>query len=462
VRRNRKISGRKNQQGVIITLVAVFMLFVIGAMAALSIDEVTLYTARSEAQLAADAAALAGARVLANSGMTSASSAAVGDNAVTLALAVATQVAASSMVGGRNLNPGASPCVAGQEICVNIPETGVDFVANPHVTVQVQRADLPTFFARIWGTTQVKVAASATAEAYNPSSLAGTAGGPGLPIAPMCVKPWLLPNIDPSNPPNPIFVAASGALAPTATNLLGWKTPAAGGTGRLKTECSVANGGTADCLAASANAPTVWQYYPGTTDPATGSFPAPSATSCTGCTGFTDYQRSIAGCVQTPISCNSLVNVDTNAYGTRDTETGTAVNTLTHSTGGGGDRVDAAVATPPAGTEPFQFLAGAENPIVLSGAMADRTDVMLSDSLVTVPVIDTTTVWPPAAYPQVQIIGFVQLFLNPTGAAAPASGHIHTQVINLVGCGDGAGGATGQTILGNGASAVAVRLISPP
>ncbi|HLM79633.1 MAG TPA: pilus assembly protein TadG-related protein [Terriglobales bacterium] len=44
------------------------MLFVIGAMAALSIDEVTLYTARSEAQLAADAAALAGARVLANSG----------------------------------------------------------------------------------------------------------------------------------------------------------------------------------------------------------------------------------------------------------------------------------------------------------------------------------------------------------------------------------------------------------
>ena len=453
-----KISGRENQQGVIITLVAVFMLFVIGAMAALSIDVVTLYTARSEAQLAADAAALAGARVLANSGMTSASSAAVGDNAVTLALAVATQVAASSMVGGRTLNAGASTCTA--EVCVTIPETGVDFVANPQVTVQVQRADVPTFFARIWGTTQVKVAAKATAEAYNPSSLQGTAGGPGVPIAPACVKPWLLPNISPTTTGGQIFTAATGAISDTT--LLGWKTPAAGGTGRLKTECSVANGGTADCLAASANAPTVWQYYPGTTDPTTGSFPAPSATSCTGCTGFTDYQRSIAGCVQTPISCNSLVNVDTNAYGTRDTETGTAVNTLTHSTGGGGDKVDTAVATPPAGTEPFQFLAGAENPIVLSGAMADRTDVMLSDSLVTVPVIDTTTVWPPAAYPQVQIIGFVQLFLNPTGAAAPASGHIHTQVINLVGCGDGAGGATGQALLGNGASAVAVRLISPP
>jgi uncharacterized membrane protein len=41
-------------------LVAVVMLFVVGAMAALSIDVVTLYTARSEAQLAADGAALAG------------------------------------------------------------------------------------------------------------------------------------------------------------------------------------------------------------------------------------------------------------------------------------------------------------------------------------------------------------------------------------------------------------------
>jgi len=68
MRRKKDILGRKNEQGVIITLVAVFMLFVIGAMAALSIDVVTLYTARSEAQLAADSAALAGARVLANSG----------------------------------------------------------------------------------------------------------------------------------------------------------------------------------------------------------------------------------------------------------------------------------------------------------------------------------------------------------------------------------------------------------
>ena len=466
MRRNKNRSRLKNEQGVVITLVAVFMLGVIGAMAALSIDVVTLYTARSEAQLAADAAALAGARVLANSGMTSTfnASTTVGDNAAPLAMAVATQVAASSTVGGRTLNPGASPCVAGQEICVNIVTTGVDFVANPQVTVQVQRTDLPTFFARIWGTTQLKVAASATAEAYNPSSLQGTGGGPGLPIAPMCVKPWLLPNLDPSNPGKPIFFAASGALAPTTTNLLGYITPAAPGSTRFRTVCAAPSGNT-DCSGPTPP-PTVWKYYPGTTDATTGSFPAPSDTSCAGCAGFTPYQLSIAGCVQTPIACSSQVNVDITAYPTRDTETATAVNTLTHATAAAnsGDSVDTAEPIPPGGNYPFQFLAGSENPVVLSGAMAAQTQVAVSDSLVTVPVIDTTTAWPPTSttYPTVQIIGFVQLFLNPTGTQAPADGHIHTQVINIVGCGTpGAGGVAGQAILGNGASAVAVRLIHP-
>src|ERR1039458_10448401 len=104
MRRKNKIAGRKKEQGIILTLVAVFMLAVVGAMAALSIDVVTLYTARSEAQLAADAAALAGARMLANSGMTSDPSAATDNlmtNAQILANAVATQVAQSNQVGGR-------------------------------------------------------------------------------------------------------------------------------------------------------------------------------------------------------------------------------------------------------------------------------------------------------------------------------------------------------------------------
>jgi hypothetical protein len=153
------------------------------------------------------------------------------------------------------------------------------------------------------------------------------------------------------------------------------------------------------------------------------------------------------------------VHIDQTPDGVRDTETQQAVDGLTHSTANEGDSVDTtAVPNPP----PFQFLAGADNPVVLSGSLAAETDIVISDSLVTVPVInvDSTTSLPLAGFPSVRIIGFVQLFLNPTGAAAPASGHIHTQVINLVGCGTDIA-ATTQPILGNGASPVAVRLISP-
>jgi len=88
---------------------------------------------------------------------------------------------------------------------------------------------------------------------------------------------------------------------------------------------------------------------------------------------------------------------------------------------------------------------------------------MVSDSLVTVPVIDISSPTFANNYPNVQIIGFVQLFLNPTGQKVnPGTKLIHTEVINLVGCGAGVGGVTGTPILGNGASPVAVRLISPP
>src|SRR6266852_1119450 len=412
------------------------MLGVVGAMAALSIDVVTLYTARSEAQLAADGAALAGARVLANSGMTSnTTDAALTSNAETLASTVATQVARNNEVGGRNL--------AGSEVTVTFPNVGSPgFGTNPHVTVRVQRTDLPTFFARIWGSTQLTVAASATAEAYNPSGT-DALGGPTTPVATTCVKPWLLPNMSPNpGPANPrIFDPVKGAILDT--NLLGWETDP--GT-HLRADCTTC---------ATSSTPNKWRYYPG--DPA--DFPPPNASSvvCPGCVGFNGYQLSIAGCVQTPISCNNTVNIDQTSDANRDAQTATAVTGMTHSNANEGDSVDTTAAPSP----PFQFLTGADNPVVLSGAVAAGRDVMVSDSLVTVPVInvDNTTPLPLAGFPSVQIIGFVQLFLNPTGQKVPGSNHIHTKVVNMAGCGTG---ATGQAILGNGASPVAVRLISPP
>jgi len=405
------------------------MLGVVGAMAALSIDVVTLHTARSEAQLAADSAALAAARVLANSGMTSDTTGGLTTAAEAQAAAVAVQVATQNQVGGRNL-------LATE---VSNPPTFGGTTTNPTVTVRVQRNDLPTFFARIWGTRQLTVAASATAEAYNPSG-----AGPGqVPAAPICVKPWLLPNMDPSSsatPPTTIFDPITGGITNPA--LLGWSDP---GT-RLSVVCP---GG---CT--SIPAPSDWQYYPG--DPT--NFPPPTQ-ALPACTPVltTAYQESVAGCIQTPIACNSQVNIDTSPYASRDSETADAVNCLTHATAGKGDMVDSP--SPP--TAPFEFVAGADNPVAVIDPSLAGQELMVSDSLVTVPVFDSVSGTPPVN--PVTIIGFVQLFLNPNGNPTQNSGgnagHMKTAVVNLAGCGTSA--AASPFILGNGASPVAVRLISP-
>ncbi len=412
-------------------LVAVVMLFVVGAMAALSIDVVTLYTARSEAQLAADGAALAGARVLASSGMTSKpADATLATNAEALASKVAMQVAQTNEVGGKNPAAG--------DITVSFSNPGLGTLGtNPLVTVRVQRTDLPTFFARIWGSKQIAVAASATAEAYNPSGV--NAAGKS-PVATTCVKPWLLPNMDPSPAGSTIFDPGTGAI--TNTSLLGWTLSSPGG----KPMSLACPGG--DCTGPP-GPPTAWNYYPG--DDAT-TFPHPTR-SLPACNPAltSNYQESIAGCIQTPISCNGPANIDPGVNVTRNSETADAVNCLTHATTNplDADQVDL-TATP---SPPFQFLSGTKNPI----AGASGKDVMVSSSLVTVPVFDTTSFVPPSN--TVTIIGFVQLFLNPDGTpAAPATGNVNATIINMVGCGTA---AIGTPILGNGASPVAVRLISP-
>jgi len=414
-------------------LVAVFLLFVIGAMAALSIDVVTLYTARSEAQLAADSAALAAARVLANSGMTSDTTGVLVSSAEQLAKNVAIQVATYNYVGGRKLS------TANNEVTVtfnNGSATTATMVPNPHVTVIVQRTDLPTFFARMWGWTQIAVAASATAEAYNPSSAPGATTSATTPVAPMCVKPWLLPNMAPRGYPD-IFNKTTGAI--DNTSLLGW---------------SYTDVPAAPLMSmATSNVPSAWNFYPGDQS----SFPPPgSALPSCATTLPNPYQQSIAGCVQTSISCNSTATVSYQWTGADFNTTADAVNCLTHSSNNEGDQLTST--NPPTG--PFQFIAGADNPLVQDGAIAAGTEIMVSDSLVTVPVFDNTSSPFIGPNTQVQIIGFVQLFLNPSGTASPpGTDTVPATVVNLAGCGYN---ATGTPILGNGASPVAVRLITPP
>jgi hypothetical protein len=419
-------SRRNREQGIVIMLVAVVMLFVVGAMAALSIDVVTLYTARSEAQLAADGAALAGARVLANSGATSDASGLSMPNAWTLAQAIAIQVAEQNEVGGRNLTAAE----------VTLASAGTN--TNPTVTVTVKRSDLPTFFARIWGSKQIAVAASATAEAYNPSGAEASDLDPPPQVAPTCVKPWLLPNIDPTGAGGPIFNTATGAIM---------KPVLFGAVWNLTSRCQDCSGDDG-ILPASAGL-----YYPGAIE--ADDFPAPTKALPACSAGFNSYKLAIAGCVPRPIRCGAAptanIDIDVNPYATdRDEDTFEAASCLIHYTGADGDSdsIDSKALPSP----PFQFLPGKQNPI----ASAIGNDVLVSDSLVTIPVIKTTTGGTPTN--PVTVIGFLQVFLNPTGAVMDNAPEIPVRIVNMAGCGTA---ATGQPILGNGASPVAVRLISP-
>src|ERR1700751_580901 len=63
------LAAHDNERGITMVRVAAAMVAIVG-MAALSIDVVTLYLAKEEAQRSADAAALAAARVLSLSGLT--------------------------------------------------------------------------------------------------------------------------------------------------------------------------------------------------------------------------------------------------------------------------------------------------------------------------------------------------------------------------------------------------------
>src|ERR1700704_1018185 len=102
---------RSSESGVTMVLMALAMVAIL-AMAALSIDVVTLYLANAEAQRSADTAALAAARVLSLTGMTGdPSNAAAGaianpwQQACTLATSVAKAVATQNTMGGVALLP---------------------------------------------------------------------------------------------------------------------------------------------------------------------------------------------------------------------------------------------------------------------------------------------------------------------------------------------------------------------
>src|SRR5579884_564610 len=205
-----KKSNAKGERGSTVFLMAMSMVFMV-AMAALAIDVVVLYVVRSEAQRAADAAALAGAHVFVSSGLTSGlvtdtTTLCNGDGSGSAQLA-AINVAQQNNVGGQ-----AGVILSGDIHCDfshTVTMGGGQVVpVNPLITVKVTRQNIPTFFSRVWGNQLISaVSASATAEAFNM-----TGSGTTAQVQSSCLKPFLLPNLDVDHGNSKFVNTANGGI----------------------------------------------------------------------------------------------------------------------------------------------------------------------------------------------------------------------------------------------------------
>ena len=491
-------------------LVAIAMVAII-AMAALSIDVVTLYLAREEAQRSADAAALAAARVIALSGITgdptnatnnwSAVCGGSGSPATEAAQAVAQQNAIGNVAAATGsikvtYSAGTGKSSGSSTDCSALAGPSAPFGVNPMVTVQVTRSSLPTFFSRTWGNSGNTVSATAMAEAFNPSN-SGNVGNGGtstiIPVQPRCVKPWVVPNRDPLNPGGTggtcdqgggacqtLVSTADGSITNKGISLNGSNTTGVIGERFWLSPDCVHTGTTCTLRTPSPlgnyydvtrrpwlEPPPSLQYLPGEA-PASTPVAVPSCAS-----SGSAYEEAIAGCdqstvyqcgVQSPSSPNAVDMSENPGLGTNDTMNGVAC--LIHE----GDPTDkqpdgqdtlGPYASPPEygspSSYPFQILAGSGSPLS-SLAGSPGKPISSSNSIVSLPIYDDASVTSIKATgtTDITIVGFLQVFIN----SVDQYGNVDVTVLNVAGCSNGSGSTVGTAVTGS--SPVPVRLITPP
>jgi Flp pilus assembly protein TadG len=458
--------ARSKERGVTLALVAAAMVAIIG-MAALSIDIGTLYQAKAEAQRAADAAALAAARVISISGITGDPDNTSGGwvlvcgpgGTATLAALQVAQVVQWNFVGGAPASKVTVGYGAGGSASDCSTLAGKSFAVNPTVTVYVQQASVATFFGRIFalipGGTSANsgVSATASAEVFNPSGSGAYApGGNVVPVWPRCVKPWIVPDADPVHPG--LFVnQLDGTIVSPGISPGGVGAGVIGENFNLVADCNA--GGTSCTLTnqPQANVGTAakpnLQYVP-----ALVSSPSPAASSS--CPAANDYQQAIAGCDNTtPYQCGAPsaptpLDLGQNPFGAGN-ESATAAECLIRASGtGAGTGQDLLVTN----SIPFQIQAGSANPILGSGVTGGSA-ISSSTSIVSLPIYQSTTLLTGAQNQEVTIIGFLQVFINEVNA----DGSLNVTVLNVSGCSNTwTGGSASVT----GTSPVPVRLITPP
>ncbi len=414
--------------GMTLLTVAVAMVGLL-AVSALAIDLVSFYLVRSEAQRAADAAALAGAKEFVDSGFTTG---AISQSTVqTLAANEAQAAGNQNLVGRQNPNiagsiSSACPPSSSNDVCFNFSNAN-----DPRIMVLVQRTNahgnpMPTFFGKILGINAVDVSAMATAEAYNAS---GTATGPTFCAG--CLKPLLVPNCDPVHPTpaNAVCQGGSGGYFFDPSNNYAIAHPGPVSSGGVVGE--------------------TWQLH---------SQAGPSqyyAIALGGAQSKSAWRANLAACNPNVFTCgNTLQTLNGAAVGPLDQGINTLIHALGNGAGQGQDSIDTSQPLP------YPITAGANNPLVVNGVIPANSRITSSDSLVTLPVYDGSAL--PPAGTTVTIIGYIQLFIQYVTHTGPDD-IVTAVILNISSCGTGGGTTCGGsgTTTGGGASFIPVRLVQP-
>jgi Flp pilus assembly protein TadG len=511
----------RRERGITMVLVALAMVAII-AMAALSIDIITLYLAREEAQRSADAAALAAARVISISGITGTANPDT-DNSYWQQIcggssSVATQAAQAvvrqNAVGGGAVatssitvtySAGSGGSIGSNANCSSLPAA---FAVNPMVAVQIQQTGLPTFFSRIWGRSGNTVSATATAEAFNPSN-SGNVGnqtsGTIIPVQPRCVKPWIIPNRDPLSPApvttggrNPVTTYCDQTPQTDTTNQTGpaCNTLVSTADGSITNNGISLNGGNPssgvigeqfwlqpDCIHTGQTCSTrilppqgnyyapsriTWLEPPPSLDYLPGEAPAATPVAVPSCASSgSAYEEAIAGCDQSTVyqcgvqssSSSNPNRVNLNENpGFGTGDTMNGVQCLINQQNTGNNQ--------PTGQD---FLNSNGSPSsypfqIFPGTnnptnLASSTPITSSTSIVSLPIYDSSLSAGPIAPSGTTKVTIVG-FLQVFINQVDQWGNINVTVLNVAGCSNGTGSAVGTAVTGS--SPVPIRLITSP
>lgn len=404
------------ETGSVLLIVAGSMVVLL-AISAFAIDLANFYLARAEAQRAADAAALAGAKGFVDSGCTTQGCVQGGPQD-----AMARQMAEST--GAQNYVAGRPADITNKDVALNENNPN-----EPQVTVTVKSA-VQTFFAKIFGVDTANISAAATAEAYSPGSTGGSQLGAS------CLKPFLVSNCDPdhTSPENKTY-CGSGYGYFFYPGIPGEKetveNPGPYSEGGIVGEHWELHTGAA---------PSQW-YLVGFdgAPPSSGSALRNHIVDCTSETQTCGLTLTTAnGNNVGPVSQGINDLIDANGYGMNE----------------GQDSIDTS-------TYPFTITGGSNNP---NSKLVDQTftDYSESPSVATVPVYAGGPLSEGGSV--VGIVGYLQIFIQDV-VHNGTDNHIDVVILNAATCGGDSGNSPAPsgpgegTVVGSAGSPIPIRLI---